>query len=185
MLCRVNRWLALGLVLATGSLEAQRPRNEKQPGAGRSALEQRFQERLGTLMRERLGLNDDQVRRLGDVNRRFEGQRRELFQSEREIRLGMRKALTDSTAGSEEVASLMDRAIRLQRQRVDLLEAEQRELSQFLTPVQRVKYFGFQEQLRRQMEEMRERRMQGRPPDTAGTPGRRWPPDRPPGRQDP
>jgi hypothetical protein len=173
--------LALSLAIA-GSVEAQRPRvARQQPAAGgRGALEQRFQERLATVMRERLGLNEDQVRRLGDVNRRFESQRRELFQSEREIRIGMRKALSDSAANNDEVAGLMDRAIRLQRQRVDLLEAEQRELALFLTPVQRAKYFGLQEQIRRQMEEMRDRRFQGRGPDTGR--GERQRPTRPPGR---
>jgi hypothetical protein len=58
----------------------------------------------------------------------------------------------------------MDRAIRVQRSRLDLLETEQRELSAFLTPTQRAKYMGMQEQLRRRADEMR-RRAEG---DTVG-----------------
>ncbi|MGQ0650035.1 MAG: hypothetical protein ACT4P7_21000 [Gemmatimonadaceae bacterium] len=176
------RWLfMLALVALSGSAEAQRPHGEKQRG-DRGALERRFRERLGAVMRERLGLNEDQLRRLGEVNERFESRRRELFQSEREIRIGMRRALgNDSSATNEEVARLMDRAIQLQRQRIDLLEAEQRELAQFLTPIQRARYFGVQEQLRRQMEEMRDRR---RPPgalDSGVSPEIRRRSMRPPG----
>lgn len=171
-------WLLIAsLVVLAGPLGAQRPGARQQP-ADRTALERRFSERLGAVLRERLGLTDEQLVRLREVNQRFEGQRRELFQAEREVRVGMRRALVDdSSASNDEVAALMDRALRIQRQRIDLLEAEQRELAQFLTPVQRAKYFGFQEQLRRQMEEMRSRRGAS---DSSATPGFRRRP-RPPG----
>lgn len=58
---------------------------------------------------------------------------------------------------------LLDDMLRLQRQRFVLHEDEQRELALFLTPVQRAKYFGLQEQMRRRMEEMRTQRETGKP----------------------
>jgi len=147
-----------GLLVLSASAEAQRMRAGAQP-RDRAALEARFQERLKGVMRQRLGLNDAQVERLAEVNAKFETRRRTLLMSEREVRMGLRREIAaDSAANNERVTELMDRALRLQRDRLDLFEDEQKELRQFLTPVQRAKYWGFQEQLRRQMEEMRERR---------------------------
>jgi hypothetical protein len=170
--------LAVGLSLAISPLEAQRMRAGDQPPRDRAALEARFRERLKSVMQQRLGLNDAQIDRLADINARFEGRRRELYTAEREVRINLRNELAaDSAANDERVSGLLDRALRLQRDRLDLFEAEQKELQQFMTPVQRAKYWGMQEQLRRQMEEMRERRMDSssRQP---GARGQRRPPPR-------
>jgi hypothetical protein len=154
------RWIAtLALLIAAAPLEAQRVRGQDRPPGDRPALEKRFRERLESVMRQRLALNDEQVRKLQDANGRFEGRRRELFMEERQVRMGLRKAIeNDSTASNDEVASLLERAMRLQRQRLDLMESEQKELATFMTPIQRAKYFGLLEQVRRQMDDMRSRR---------------------------
>ena len=174
-------WIAtLALLVVAAPIDAQRARQtDRQPG-DRPALEKRFRERLESVMRQRLALNDDQVRKLQDANGRFEGRRRELFQEERQVRMGLRSAIeNDSTASNDEVASLLDRAMRLQRQRLDLMESEQKELSAFLTPIQRAKYFGLLEQVRRQMDDMRSRREgEGRRPGGMPSRPRRM---RPPG----
>lgn len=150
--------LTCGLLVLSASAGAQRIRPGEQP-RDRAALEARFHERLKGVMRQRLGLNDAQLERLAGVNTKFEARRRTLLMSEREVRMGLRQEIAaDSAANNERVTELMDRALRLQRDRLDLFEDEQKELRQFLTPVQRAKYWGFQEQLRRQMEDMRERR---------------------------
>ena len=152
-------WIAtLALLAVAAPLDAQRAQPDRPPG-DRPALEKRFRERLESVMRQRLGLNDEQARKLQDANGRFEGRRRELFGEERQIRMGLRRALeNDSTASNDEVSGLLDRALRLQRQRLDLMESEQKELATFLTPIQRAKYFGLQEQVRRQIDDMRTRR---------------------------
>ena len=131
------------------------------------------------MLRRQLGLNDDQVRRLQQTNRRFEGQRRQLFEQERETRLQLRQALAaGDSAAQVRVGSLLDRTLLLQRQRLELLEAEQKELATFLTPVQRARLFGLEEQMRRRTEELRE---QG-PPGAGRRPGvRPGAPRRPPG----
>lgn len=156
----------LFLAIAAGDINAQRVTG--QPGArrDRAMLEQRFRERYEQVVRERLALTDAQFTQLTEVNKRLDGKRRELFAEERTVRREMRLALqaTDDQANETRVAELMDRAIRVQRSRLDLLETEQRELSAFLTPTQRAKYMGMQEQLRRRADEMR-RRAEG---DTVG-----------------
>jgi len=156
----------LFLAIAAGDISAQRVTG--QPGArrDRAMLEQRFRERYEQVVRERLSLTDAQFTQLTEVNKRLDGKRRELFAEERTVRREMRQALqaTDDQANEARVAELMDRAIRVQRSRLDLLETEQRELSAFLTPTQRAKYMGMQEQLRRRADDMR-RRAEG---DTVG-----------------
>lgn len=145
---------------AAGAQQVTPPRRD------RAALEQRFRERLEQVLKERLALTDAQLSHLIEVNRRLDGQRRALFREEREVRREMRDALKggDDQASQERVGALMDRALRVQRQRLELVETEQRELATMLTPVQRAKYLGMQEQLRRRAEDM-QRRAEG---DSAG-----------------
>ncbi|MCC6319471.1 MAG: hypothetical protein IT361_17500 [Gemmatimonadaceae bacterium] len=155
----MGRTMLLLVAIATvaAPLGAQRPQTARED---RATLEKRFHERLEAVLRQRLGLTDDQVRRLQDANGRFEARRRDLFTEERQVRTDLRRAVgSDSaTATNDEVAALLDRAMRVQRQRFDLMEAEQKELATFLTPIQRARYFGLLEQVRRQMDDMRYRR---------------------------
>ncbi len=142
-----------GAALATGSLGAQ----DTTLTRDRDAMKKRFQERFGALIKERLLLSDSQAVRLGETNRRFEEQRRTLIQQERDVRMSLRDELLAQSANQERISALLDRAIRVQRQRVDLLEAEQRELARFLNATQRAKLLGMQEQMRRNAMEMRGR----------------------------
>ena len=173
------RWIAVGMILgvsvAGSTIEAQAGGRLRQDSSDRGRLEERFRERLALVMRERLSLTDDQMRRLGEVNRRLEGERRTLIREELDVRREMRRALRpDSTAADATVDALLERSLRVERRRLELFELEQRELRQFLSPVQRAKYLGMQEQLRRQMDEMRERRSGGQF-DRPGPPGLRRP----------
>jgi hypothetical protein len=60
----------------------------------------------------------------------------------------------------------------LERRKLDLLEAEQRDLAKFLSPIQRARYFGLQDELRRGMQDLQRRRM-GMEDSTTGTLGGR------------
>jgi hypothetical protein len=152
------------LVLAVPALAAQPP---GPPPTERDSLESRVRQRMEQMVQRQLGLTDDQVRRLGATNRRFANQRRDLLIRERQVRLGLRDEieLGDSTRNPQ-VAKLLDEMLQLQRQRLDLLESEQKELATFMTPHQRARYFGMEEQIRRRVEEMREQG--GRQPGAAG-----------------
>jgi len=66
--------------------------------------------------------------------------------------------------------------IEVQRARVLLLETEQQELTAFLTPLQRAKYLGIEEQMR-----MRAEQVQGRPMPGQGPPPGMMPGQGPPG----
>ena len=60
-------------------------------------------------------------------------------------------------ANQNKVGQLLDETLNLERQRLDLVQSEQRELAKFLTPVQRAKLFGIQNEMRRRTQEMRMR----------------------------
>jgi periplasmic protein CpxP/Spy len=128
-------------------------------GPRRQLLEQRVRLRFEQIVRQRLQLTDDQMRRLRETNEHFAGQRRVLSDRERELRRSIRSELVPGTAANQaHVAALADSLIAVQHQRLDILQAEQLEMAGYLSPVQRVRYYGLQEQLRRRMDQIRQRR---------------------------
>lgn len=133
-------------------------------GARREALVEQLQQRFGLIVRQRLRLTDDQAARLRQTNQRFGVQRRALNERERAVREAMRQELQPGVAANQEhLGSLIDSLIVLQRERLDVFQSEQRDEAQYLTPLQRVQYYGLQEQLRRRLEEIRRRRLQAAP----------------------
>jgi hypothetical protein len=146
-------------------------------GAGsgeRAAAQQQIRQRFARLLRERVGLSEDQLRRLAPVSRSFEARRQTLFREERGVRHGLRRELSGTSADQARVAAQIDQLLALQRRRLDLAAEEQRELATFMTPVQRARYLALQELMRRRTEEMRRRRGGSGSP-RAGRGGRRGP----------
>jgi len=174
---KVRRALALSLLVigsSAGNAVAQQAAPPDPPGPRRQMLEQRLRERTGDLVRRRLQLNDDQMTKLQAANRQFEQQRTSLLMKERDVRRELRQQLMSNTADQNRVASLLDQAMQLERQRIDLMQTEQRELAKFLTPVQRAKLFGLQNEMRRRAQELRNRQP-GRP-GAGGLRGQKRPP---------
>jgi hypothetical protein len=154
---RMLSLLMLSLVAVSARAEAQRPVPDSAP-ARRQALEQRLRQRMATVVQQRLGLTADQMRRLGEVNRDVERERRLLHEQERDVRIGLRaEVMRGDSANQDRVARFVDQLVDVQRRRIDLLAREQRALASFMTPVQRAQYLAMQDQLRRRMEEMRGR----------------------------
>jgi Spy/CpxP family protein refolding chaperone len=136
----------------------------------RPVLEQRLRERMAAIIRQRLQLDDAQMSKLHAVNARFAPQMAALVTQERQTRQQLRTQLMNASADQNQVAGLLDTILRLQKQRIALLESEQKDLSAFLTPVQRAKYMALQAQIRRRAEQLRgggappPRRRAGSPP---------------------
>ena len=146
----------------------------------RQELELRFRLRLSTLLKTQLGLTDEGMRQLSDVNQRFDRQRWDMNRREMLTRRSLREeVLKLDSADAGRIEQLITDQFKIERERIDLTEAEQRELSKFLTPVQRARYLGVQEQIRREMDQLRGRGMQpmGDPPVGADPRRRRPPPD--------
>lgn len=125
------------------------------PPGNRAALEQQFRERTAKLTQQRLGLTDSQLGRLEQTNARFAPQLRQLAGQEREIRRQLRQEMmAGNSANQQRVGDLLDGAIRVQKQRISIVESEQKELAGFLTPVQRARYVALQAQFRKRAEEL-------------------------------
>jgi hypothetical protein len=126
----------------------------------RQQLERRLRLQFEQIVRQRLQLTDAQVIKLRATNRQFAPQRRALALREREIRQEIRANLRPRGALDEpRVSTLIDSLLVLQHARLDLLQSEQRDLATYLSPSQRVRYYALEEQVRRRIEALRQRRL--------------------------
>jgi Spy/CpxP family protein refolding chaperone len=145
--------LAIIALLAPGvTAQAQRV----PPATGnRPALEQQFKERTARLAQRRLGLTDAQLEKLERSNARFAPQLRQLTAQERNIREQLRQEMmAGNSANQQHVSDLLDASVRLQKQRIALVEAEQKDLAAFLAPVQRARYIFLQAQFKKRADEL-------------------------------
>jgi periplasmic protein CpxP/Spy len=146
---------------AVGQQVDRAPARAGAPAQGRVGLERQFRERLAEVVRRRLNLDEAQMRELGQVNERFERERMLLLRDDRQVRQSLRaEVLLGDSANQGRVATLLDQALEIQRRRLDLTAREQHDLAAFMTPVQRAKYFGIQDELRRRMEDIRQNRQE-------------------------
>jgi Spy/CpxP family protein refolding chaperone len=138
------------IALAPATSDAQRggrgnPLRGGGPGQGMSP-----EQRLLQILRDRLELTDAQVERFRETNLRFRERRLRLGMEERQTRGAMRDLICsgDTTRGAD-MARLLDQWQDVGRRRLDLESEEQKDLATFLSPYQRAKYIGFEEQLAR------------------------------------
>jgi Spy/CpxP family protein refolding chaperone len=171
---RLTSGIAAAIVLAGAAplgAQQQRPLRQAPPARQnapdsfaatpeRAQLEAQLRQRMGQVVRRQLQLSDAQFRQLSAVNRRYDERRKQLLQQERGIRTALRDELMrGAQADQGRVSGLLDDLMRLQQDRLDLLRQEQREMSTFLTPVQRAKYAALEEQMRRRINEFRRREL--------------------------
>jgi hypothetical protein len=140
---------------AANAVQAEDERLRNTPAfAERMRLENSLRQALARAVRERLNLNDQQATRLMDVNRKFSDDRLKLAREEMRIRRDLRQSVASGDASrSPATAALLDDLLDTQRQRLELQQKEQDELSTFLSPDQRVRYIGMMEQLRRRIQQ--------------------------------
>ena len=152
--------LALAVLAGAPAIMAQ----QAVPMRGDSSrpLEARVRQRVAAVVQQRLALSDDQMRQLTAVNASYETRRRDLLSRERASRVAIRQELARGKAADQKtVQESLDELFRLQRERIDVAEQEQRELAKFMQPSQRAGYLALQEQLKRRVEDMRARRGKG------------------------
>lgn len=137
-----------------GAMQQQPRPDSARPN--RAALEAQVRQRFAQMLRNRLGLTDAQMQKVSEINTKYAGRRRTLLEQERDIRMSLREEIVagDSTR-QRQVSDLLDRMMKAQRQRIDVMEAEQHELAGVLTPLQRAQYIGMEEQIRQRVEGMR------------------------------
>lgn len=162
--------MALSL-MATLALPAESQRPGGPPPRGE--LEAELRRGFARAVRQRVGLSEDQMRRLVPITQKYATERARLQLDERQARMELGRILRDSVpADSAKIEGLMARMLDVQKRQVQLLEQEQKELATIMSPLQRARFIALREQMRRQMEERRRGRGEGQ----GGPPGRRPPP---------
>ena len=182
---RASRLIVAALVLGASIVGAQdtgassrtkpplRPQLGRPGGAGRPgnpgppneqrALQARVRQAFAGVVRRQLNLDAAQMDKLRAVDVKYEQQRRAILRDERDARLNLRAAMQDSTnVDQSKIAQLMDRLVQGQRKRADLLDGEQKELGEFLTPLQRAKYFALRERMNVKLQELQDSAGAGR-----------------------
>ena len=143
--------LAIGL---SGSAALAQPVRAPDASANRPALEQQFRERVASLAQQRIGLTDGQMTQLQQSNARFAPQLGLIAAQERETRRQLRMEMTATAPNQQRVSVLLDQSLQLQKQRIAIVEQEQKDLARFMTPVQRARYIALQQQFRRRAQEL-------------------------------
>jgi protein CpxP len=155
MINRVRRIL-VAVAIAFGAVASVATAQPVKPGvaAGRPVLEQQFKERLARLTQTRIGLTDAQMTQLEQSTARYSPQLTRLAGQERETRRQLRDELTSPQPNQQHVSDLLDASLSLQQQRLALVQAQQKDLARFMTPVQRARYIALQQQFRRRTQEL-------------------------------
>lgn len=161
--------LATMATLVAASTAMAQPDRALGSNANRPALEQQFRERVAKLAQQRIGLTDGQMTQLEQSNARYAPQHNAIAAQEREARRQLRMEMTSPTPNQQHVSTLLDQALQLQKQRIALVEQEQKDLARFMTPVQRARYMALQQEFRRRAQELA--RGQGQRGMKAGRPG--------------
>lgn len=170
---------ALTFASVAGAQDGRAARIPQRQGAARApgrANEQKplvkeLRQRFAGVIQKQLNLSNENARRLATVDRKYEQQRTQLRRDEREARLGLQSALADSSnVDQAKISQYMDQLTQGQRRRADILEAEQKELATFLSPLQRAKLQGLREQLTQRVRQLQQQNGGGRrglepPPD--------------------
>ena len=150
-------WLLL-VLFAASELRAQTP-----PDTGDTPevlqLQQRIRERWNERVRHDLNLTNDQAAKLQATEGRFLERRRDLARSQRGVGEALRNELQPGVAAnSDSVRKLMDARQKNRAALAQLDQDEDREIAGYLNPVQHARYQAMREELRRRIQEIRERR---------------------------
>lgn len=146
--------------LAAQQRDSMRAQNDTvEAGRLRARIESTFTRRV----EQDLNLSQDQAAKLRTTQERFGARRRDVMQQQ----LVRRRALENQmqpgiAANSDSVRKLMDG---IQAGRAEMVKIEQdqdREMSGYLTPVQRARYQQMRERLMQRVGEMRMERREGR-----------------------
>lgn len=150
-------WM-FGFVLVP-ALAAQQDSMLARDSAVRDQLQQEIERRFGAVVQRQLGLTDDQANKLRATEERFRPRRRAIMREQLLLRMGLQDQMRPGeAANSDSVRRLMDG---MQANRSALLQIEQeqdREMSGYLTPVQRARYQMLRERLVQRLQEVRRER---------------------------
>jgi hypothetical protein len=146
------------LVALAGPLKAQDPTGNPLPG---EELRRRIEERFAARVQEELALNDEQAARMRVTVRQYFAKRRALEAEERSLRSAMSGQLRPGVAADQDsVSRLMNAIIDGRKRYVETYRDEMKDMSAYLSPVQRAQYFMMRERLLDRVRAAREQGLQ-------------------------
>ncbi len=151
----------LGLIL-TGTVAANlalaQPMGQPpgQPGGARGAgFQARFQEIKRTQMGPALGVNQQTVDQLLQIEARDQPTRQQLIRDSKQEFQRLQQVMSKSSPSDQEVKAILDRIKQNQRQMQDLQRRQGDEEEALLTPVQQARYFMYQRTLLKEARNVR------------------------------
>jgi hypothetical protein len=174
--------VAVLIVGGAEGLSAQRgagPEQGGQRGDRRAQMEERIQARFDAMVREQLGLTDEESQRLQEVLAGFREQRREFMQDERSTRRQLMNLGSGDELTEEQAVDALQSMLRMREEEVRLFREEQEALVGVISARQLVQFVVMREQLNQRIQNIRGGGRGGGPPQgrrpggpTAGpTPG--------------
>jgi Spy/CpxP family protein refolding chaperone len=125
--------------------------------ADQQALTRRVRQAFAGVVRRQLNLSDEKWRQFQRVDKQFQQQRNAITRDERQTRFDLKAAMEDTAnVDQAKIAQYLSQLTGAQRRRADLLEAEQKELATFLTPLQRAKLQALREQLQQRVRQIQQ-----------------------------
>ena len=126
------------------------------------ALRQQIEDRFAARVKAEVGLTDQQLARLRETSKTYGSRRRELAAQERVLRSALASQMRPGVAANQDsVSKLTDNLVNLRASYAQALREENREMAQYLTPVQRSQVMAMRERFTQRIREIREQR-QGR-----------------------
>lgn len=151
--------LTLGAVLPLAGQNTQATRRDSTVGPQEVEMRDRIQENFLARAKEQMGLNDDQMTKLRAAEQRVATKRRSIEQEIRRLNGAIAEQLRPGIAAKEDVVTKsLDSLGTLRVSYAQVFKEEQRELSAFLTPVQRAQFYRMREQMVDRVREVRQDR---------------------------
>jgi len=121
----------------------------------RTELERRVRARFGEIVKERLGLTDEQAQKLGETVQGFQQDRMRLFREEQAVRRRVEALVLEGGDDSAEARQLLQRMQELRAEEAALSEREQGKLLEFLTPLQVLRFQALREEMGQRIRRLR------------------------------
>jgi len=160
------RLLSASVCLSVLAAPAAAQRRPGMRGQDRAELEGRIRARFGEMVRERLGLDQEQAARLEEVVGSFQAERMRLAREGQAVRRRMEAVALERRTEDVEALELLERLRALRLEEAQLFEREQERLLEVLSPSQLLAF----QMLREEMAE-RIRRLRGVGPGPGGPGG--------------
>ena len=127
-------------------------------------FQQAIEQRWGQMVQNELGLNDQLMDRLRQTMRANQDRHRDLNRREADVHRAVAGQLQPGVAANQDsLGRLLDAALTVRQGHLQSDQQFNRDLGQFLTPVQRARLFVMMKRFEERIDAVRERGMPGQP----------------------